>query len=61
MDSNILETGARSDTLPEWLQVREPAAGQGANDHPRISVNALDLRQHLDRRLTEMHDLGAGL
>ena len=61
MDADVLEAGARSDTLPEWLKVREPRARFRSHDHPRIFVDALDLLQHIDRRLTEMHDLGAGL
>ena len=61
VDADVLEPGARSDALPEWLEVGEPRAWLRADDHPRISLDALDLLQHIDRGLTEMHDLGAGL
>ena len=61
VDANVLEPGAGSDTLPEWLQVRKPRARFRPHDHPRISLDVFNLFQNLDRRLTEMHDLGAGL
>ena len=61
MDANILKAGARPDPLPERLQVCEPRARFRSHDHPRISLNTLDLLQHLNRGLAEMHDLGAGL
>ena len=61
MDTYVLEAGARSEALPEWLKIREPCAWFRPHDHPRISVDTFNLLQHCDRRLPEMHDLGAGL
>jgi hypothetical protein len=61
MDADVLEARACSDTLPEWLEVGEPCARLRSYDHPRVSVDTLDLFHNLDRRLTEMHDLSAGL
>lgn len=61
MDADVLETGSGSDTLPKWLEVGEPRARFRSHDHPRVSVDAFNLFQNLDRRLTEMHHLGAGL
>ena len=61
VDADVLEPSARSDTLPEWLEVGEPCARFRPHDHPRVSVDAFNLFQNLDRGLTEMHDLRAGL
>ena len=59
MDADVLETGAGSDTLPEWLEVGEPSIRFRSHDHPRVLLDAFNLFQNLDRGLTEVHDLRA--
>ena len=39
MDADILQTGARSDTLPEWLEVREPRTRFRTHDGPGVHPN----------------------
>ena len=36
VDADILETGTRSDLLPEWLEVREPCVWFGSHNHCRF-------------------------
>ena len=41
VDPNIFDPGAGADALPEGLEVTERLAGQGADDDPRIAIDAL--------------------
>jgi hypothetical protein len=61
VNANILEAGARSHTLPERLEVREPCARFRPDDHPGISRHAFHPFQNVNRGMTKMYDLGAGL
>jgi hypothetical protein len=61
MDTDVFEAGARSDPLPERLEVREPRARFRPHDRLRVPLDWVNLFQNLDRRLTKMHYLGAGL
>jgi hypothetical protein len=38
VNANILQAGARPHALPKWLKVGEPGAGQGADNHPGVSI-----------------------
>lgn len=51
VNANVLESRPCPHPLPEWLQVGEPGAGQGADDHPAVILDAADRLQHLDRRV----------
>ena len=57
----FIQAGARPDPLPEGLKVGQPRTGEGADDHPRVRLHPGDFLQHVDRRLSEVDDLGSGL
>jgi hypothetical protein len=40
LDAHVLHSSAGADALPEWLQVAERLAWQGANDDPRVPASA---------------------
>lgn len=49
------------DALPEGPEVAEARAGLRADDDPEVLLDTFDLLQNLNRGLTEVDDLGAGL
>lgn len=61
VDADVLDPGTGTDALPEWLQVTQRLAGQGAGDDPRVAFDALGVAEQVDGGLAEMDYLGTGL
>lgn len=61
MDADVLQAGAGTDALPEWLKVAEAGARLRADDVPWVLRDTLDLLQRLHGGLPEVDRLGAGL
>ena len=59
--SHIVEPRPSPDAPPGVLQVGEMAPRLATRDHPRVVVLSLDAAQHRDRRVAQMHHLGARL
>ena len=53
VDTHVLEAGAGTDALPERLKVTDRLARQGADDDPRVAVDALGVAQQFDGGLAE--------
>ena len=61
MNSYIVEPGARADTPPGMLQVSKMTSRFAPRDHPRVAVTPVDALKDGDRRIAEIHHLGARL
>ncbi len=61
VDADVLQASLRPDSLPEGLKVGQPRAGEGADNYPGVRLHPGDFLQHIDRRLTEVDDLGPSL
>ena len=61
MNSYIVEPGARADTPPGMLQVSKMTSRFAPRDHPRVAVTPVDALKDGDRRVPEIHHLGARL
>ena len=60
VDPDILHPCSGTHPLPEWLQVTERLAGQGAGDDPRVAIGALGILQQVHDRLANVNDLRTG-
>ena len=61
MNSYIVEPGARTDTPPGMLQVSKMTSRFAPRDYPGVAVLPVDAVQDGDRRVPEIHHLGARL
>ena len=61
MNSYIVEPGARADTPPGMLQVSKMTFRFTSRDHPGVAISPVDALKNCDRRIAEIHHLGARL
>ena len=61
MNSYIVEPGARADTPPGMLQVGKMTSRFAPRDYPGVAVTPVDALKDGDRRIAEIHHLGARL
>ena len=61
MNSYIVEPGARADTPPGMLQVSKMISWFAPRDYPGVAVTPVDALKDGDRRIAEIHHLGARL
>ena len=61
MNSYIVEPGARADTPPGMLHVSKMTSRFAPRDYPRVAVTPVDALKDGDRRIAEIHYLGARL
>ena len=61
MNSYIVERGARADAPPGMLQVSKMTSRFAPRDYPGVAVTPVDALKDGDRRIAEIHHLGARL
>ncbi len=61
MDTHVLQSGPRSHTLPEWLEVAEPLSFQCASDDPWVVRDPFGGFEQINRWLAEMDHFGTRL
>ena len=61
VDAHVVKPGARADTPPGMLQVSKMTSRFAPRDHPGVAVTPVDALKDGDRRVPEIHHLGARL